>query len=180
VNATGTVTINATQPPTVAAPTPTLPAADVISLFSDAYTNRTVDTWSATWDAADVKDEPIAGNATKLYTNLNYAGIEFTSQPIDATAMTHLHLDIWATGGTTFKVKLVDFGADGVFGGVDDSEHELTFNATSNPALVTGAWFGLDIPLSEFALLTAREHLAQLIISGDTRTVYVDNIYFHR
>jgi hypothetical protein len=180
VNATGTVTINATQPPTVAAPTPTLPAADVISLFSDAYTNRTVDTWSATWDAADVKDEPVAGNATKLYTNLNFAGIEFTSQPIDATAMTHLHLDLWATGGNTFKVKLVDFGADGVFGGGDDREHELTFDAASTPALVTGAWLGLDIPLADFTQLTTRGHLAQLILSGDTRTVYVDNIYFHR
>jgi hypothetical protein len=110
VNATGEVTLNASTPPTVAAPTPTAPAAKVVSLFSNAYTNASVDTWSATWDIATVADIRIAGNDTKIYTDLTYAGIEFTTQPVNATAMTHLHLDIWAPTGGTFKVKLVDFG----------------------------------------------------------------------
>ena len=29
-------------------------------------------------------------------------------------------------------------------------------------------------------LLATNAHLAQMILSGDTRTVYVDNVYFHR
>lgn len=39
-------------------PAPTLTAApgDVISLFSNAYTNVPVDTWSAGWDQAEVAD----------------------------------------------------------------------------------------------------------------------------
>ncbi|MCD8479591.1 MAG: hypothetical protein LRZ88_04765 [Candidatus Cloacimonetes bacterium] len=36
--------------PEVAAPTPTYDAGNVISLFSNAYTNVPVDTWSAGWD----------------------------------------------------------------------------------------------------------------------------------
>jgi hypothetical protein len=39
---------------------------------------------------------------------------------------------------------------------------------------------GLDIPLSDFTGLTGRTNLAQLIISGDPNTVYVDNVYFYR
>ena len=60
-----------------------------------------VDTWSADWDQADVTDVKIAGNDTKKYTNLVFAGIEFTSQPIDADAMTHFHMDIWTPDPTT-------------------------------------------------------------------------------
>jgi len=170
--------------PTVAAPTPTVPAGDVISLFSNAYSNATVDTWSAEWDNADVADVQIVGDDTKLYTNLVFAGIEFTSQTVDATAMTRFHMDIWTPDPTAapavFKVKLVDFGADGAFGGGDDVEHELTFDATTTPALATGSWVAIDVPLSDFTGLTTTGHLAQLILSGDPNTVYVDNVYLHR
>jgi hypothetical protein len=164
------------------APVPTLPAASVISLFSNAYTNRPVDKWSADWDRADLTDLNIAGDDIKLYTNMIYAGIEFTSNTIDATAMTHLHMDVWVPSGTTFRIKLVDFGANGIYDatGGDDSGFELAFNSASTPALTTGSWVGFEVPLASFTGLLARAHLAQLVISGDTRTVYVDNIYFHR
>ena len=176
----GQVTVNAIAPPAAAAPTPGYPTGNVISLFSDAYDNVTVDTWSAGWDRADVADLEIAGNKTKAYTNLVYAGIEFTSATIDAATMTHLRIDVWTPGGTVFRVKLVDFGADGVYGGGNDSEHELTFTATSTPAFVPGNWSSLDIPLAEFSRLAGTTHLAQLIISGDPGTAFVDNILFHK
>jgi hypothetical protein len=59
-------------------------------------------------------------------------------------------------------------------------EHELTFDAASTPPLATGQWVSFDIPLANFTGLTTKGHLAQLIISGDPDTVYVDNVYFHR
>ena len=165
--------------PTIAAPTPSLDAGGVISLFSNAYTDVTVDTWSADWDVANVSDVQIAADDVKLYTGLNYAGIEFTSEPIDATDMTHFHMDIWTPDATddlsAFKVKLVDFGGDGAWSGGDDTEHELTFMA---PVLASETWVSLDMLLDDFTNMTAREHLAQLVISGDPNTVYVDNIYF--
>lgn len=180
VAATGTITVNPSPSPPSAAPTPTVPAANVISLFSGAYTNRTVDTWSASWDQADVADVTIQGNAAKKYTRLSYAGIEFTgTHVIDAAAMTHFHIDAWAAAGTTFRVKLVDFGANGVYGGNDDREQELAFHGATTPPFAAGNWSSLDIPLSSFTNLTTRAHLAQLILAGDVGSVYVDNIYFH-
>jgi hypothetical protein len=178
--ATGTVTVTAVAAPAAAAPAPAQPAADVIALFSGGYPNRPVDTWSATWDQADVAEVQLAGNATKKYTNLVFAGIEFTSQPIDARAMTHLHLDVYGYDDASLKVKLVDFGANGAFGGGDDTEHEVSLSSASTPKLLKNAWSSLDIPLAAFTGMTGRGKVAQLILSGASRTLYVDNVYFYR
>jgi hypothetical protein len=185
VDADGAITVTVGTSGGVAgpAPTPAVPESDVISLFSNAYTNITVDTWSAEWDEADVTDVQISGDDVKLYTNLNFAGIEFTSQTIDATAMTHIHMDIWTPDPTAapaaFKIKLIDFGANGIFDGGDDVEHEIALTEATLPAIASERWVSLDIPLSDFIGLTTRGHLAQLILSGDPNTVYVDNIYFY-
>ncbi len=176
--AAGALTVNVETPPEDAPPVPTVPPEDVISLFSDAYEDVNVDTWSAEWDQADVEDVVVAGNPVKKYTNLSFAGVEFTSSLIDATSMTHLHVDLWTNDAATFRLKLVDFGANGVFGGGDDSEHEVTFTPVSTTPIAPGTWNALDIPLSAFSGLAGRGNLAQLIISGSSRTVYLDNIYF--
>ncbi len=164
--------------PATPAPTPNYAEANVISLFSDTYTDVNIDTWSADWDDANVAEAQVEGNNMKLYTALNFAGIEFTSQPLDVSGMNHFHMDFWTPDPTAlpavFKIKLVDFGADGVWGN-DDVEHELEFTA---PTLETESWVSFDIPLTDFAGLTTTEHIAQLIISGDPNTVYLDNIYF--
>ncbi|MEZ4651681.1 MAG: glycosyl hydrolase family 16 [Candidatus Eisenbacteria bacterium] len=180
VDATGNVTISVAASPTEAASTPQLSSADVISLFSDAYSNVAVDTWSADWDRADVADLSIDDDHMKAYTQLLFAGVEFISQTIDASEMTHFHADLWIPAGNVFRVKLVDFGADGEFGGTDDREHELSFSPTTDPALETETWVSLEIPLERFTNLTTRAHLAQMIFSGNSGTAYLDNIYFHR
>ena len=168
-----TLTVNF-APPAVAAPIPPARATgDVISLFSNSYANVPVDTWSATWDQANVADIQIGGNSTKKYTNLAFSGIEFTSTTVNATAMTNYHIDIWTPDATTFKIKLVDFGANGSYGGGDDTESaELTYT----PSL--GGWVSYDIPMSSFTGLAARAHLAQMILVASNSTVYVDNVYF--
>jgi hypothetical protein len=186
VAATGTITVNVITPqavPLTAAPTPTVDAADVVSLFSDAYTDETVDRWSTDWDVTDLSDELIGGNNVKKYFNLAFAGIEFSASPIDASSMTYFHMDIWTPSAVSntseFTIKLVDFGANGVFGGGDDAEHELAFTDASAPALATESWVSIDLPLAAFSGLTTTGHLAQMILSGNLSTVYVDNIYFY-
>jgi len=172
--------------PAEPAPTPTIAAGNVVSLFSNAYTNVTVDRWSTDWDNTTLEDVQIAGNDTKLYTNLVFAGIEATSQPIDASAMERFHMNVWTPDPTTppsvFKVKLVDFGADGAFGGGDDVEHELTFDATTTPAITTGNWSTIDVPLSDFIGLTTKSNIAQMILVGteSLNTVYLDNVLFYK
>ncbi len=81
--------------PETGAPTPTVPAQDVISFFSDAYDDAPVQFWSTDWDESDVADSQVAGDAVKHYTNLRFAGIDFGETPVDAREMTHVHLDIW-------------------------------------------------------------------------------------
>lgn len=160
--------------PLTAAPTPNRAANTVISLFSNAYANRTIDTWSASWDRADMTNTFIENNETKRYSKLNYAGIEFATHQINATAATHLHLDIWTPNATTFKVKLVDFGENAIYQGTtnDDSEAEVSFAPT------LGKWVSYDIALSDFKDLKSRAHLAQMILVGSNSRVYVDNVYF--
>ncbi|OUR97613.1 hypothetical protein A9Q86_15465 [Flavobacteriales bacterium 33_180_T64] len=162
-----------------AAPTPTDPAANVISMFSDAYTNVTVDTWRTDWSAAATvfEDVMVDGQAAKKYTDLGFVGIETTSATIDASSMTHFHLDIWSPDVTTFNVKLVDFGPDDAFGGGDDSEYEISI---ANPN--QGEWVSLDIPLTDFIGLTGQSNLAQYILVGqpfEVTDVFIDNMYFH-
>jgi hypothetical protein len=116
----------------------------------------------------------IAGNDTKKYTNLNYFGVDVTGT-IDATQMLYFHIDVWTPNLTAFRVKLVDFGANGVYQGGDDVEFEVTRTPTLS------GWNSYDIPLSEFTGLTTKGHIAQLVLSGaPVGTVYIDNVYFSK
>lgn len=165
---------NVPTTPMVAAPTPTAQQANVISMFSEAYTNVPVDTWLTTWSAATQTEVMIQGNATKKYSNLSFAGVETVASQINASGMSYFNLDVWSPDFTQLRIKLVDFGADAAFGGGNDTEHELTYN---NPA--QGQWIHYSIPLSSFTNLTNRNHIAQLILaSNGTSTVFVDNVYF--
>ncbi|MEZ4386465.1 MAG: hypothetical protein R3D98_02570 [Candidatus Krumholzibacteriia bacterium] len=174
-------------PPSTPAPTPTVDAADVISIFSDAYDDITVDTWRATWTFGGiaVTDAQIAGDNVKAYTGFSnpafYCGIEFTNDLIDAAAagMTHFHMDIYVTGGSQFGFKLVDFGANGVFG-ADDTEAQWNLNSGSEPPYAVNQWVSLDIPLTDFAGMNFG-HIAQIVLNrANGGSVWLDNLYFHR
>jgi len=191
-----TVTVGSAPPtaPTTAPPAPTVLLANVISLLSKAYTNVAVDTWGTSWSnnsaGPNLTDVTIAGDPMKKYTGLQFVGIEFIgaagANEIDATTMTHFHVDIWTPDLTDFRVKLVDFGADKAFAGGDDSEGLFTATSASTPPLTgTSQWVSLDIPLASFVPTPAtwnRGHLAQLLFisGGAPGTVFVDNVYFHK
>ena len=176
------VTVTANNQPTAAPPAPT--AASALSLLTKVYTNHAVDTWLTSWSQAQETDVTVGGDTVKKYFGLNYAGVEFyaSGNEIDGTAWSYFHVDVWTPDATSVGIKLVDFGPNAVFAGGDDTEGQVNFNASSTPALVTGQWISLDIPLSAFktAGLTATpQHLAQLLFIATQNTVYVDNVYFH-
>jgi hypothetical protein len=180
VPATGALTVNVPGPPNGPAPTPTRPGSEVTSLFSDVYDDNPVDTWSAGFDQADVQDIQIDGDNVKLYTNSVFAGVEFLSAPVDATTREGIHIDLWVDDPSDFRLKLVDLGDDGVFGGGNESESEIFLSETSTPPLRFGQWNSLDIPFTEFpGGLTNRSNLGQMIFSGANSTYYIDNVYFY-
>lgn len=185
IDAAGSLTINSVGEgikPASPPPSPTRSADKVISMFSNVYENVPIDTWNTRWQYSTAEESfvEIDGDDAIRYRSLNFVGIEFSSQPINAAGMTHFHLDIWTSDPTNapnnFKVMLVDFGANGEFGGDDDSSHEVTFTA---PTLTTQNWISLDIPMTNFSGLLNRSNLAQLVLSGTLPNLYVDNVYFY-
>lgn len=163
--------------PMTPAPDPNFAANDVISMFSNVYTNVPVNTWQTPWSQGTLNDIQIQGNDTKKYSALNFVGVETTgSNILNVSNMTHLHLNVWTANMTEFRVKLVDFGNDLSYAGGDDSEHELSFTPNLE------SWMTLDISLTDFVNLASNNHIAQLIFSGNPSgngVVYVDNVLFH-
>lgn len=185
VEASGSLTVNSTgitEGPAAPAPIPDQSPENVISLFSNAYDNVPVDTWNTRWEFSTAEEffTTVQGDDVIRYRNLNFVGIEFSSETVDASEMTHFHIDIWTPDNTdppnNFKILLADFGEDGQFGGGDDSSHEITIG---RPTLQSEQWVSIDVPLSSFSGLQNRGHLAQLVLSGDLPNVYIDNVYFY-
>jgi len=169
-DAEGVITVTtqeAAPSPQESAPVPEEDAADVISIFSNVYTNVSIDKWSADWDMADYYAAQADGDDVLFYKNFNYAAIEFTTNLIDASQMTHIHFDVWTpdaiSGSSALIVKIADFGTDGQYQGGDDSEGSQTLNQNSDPALASGSWLSYDIPLSNFAGLSSNANLAQIV-----------------
>ena len=166
------------QAPTDAPPTPTQPAGDVISVFSDAYDDVPVNTYRADFGAAEFTRETIAGNEVLRYENLTFTGIELLGEnalDLMAAGATTLHFDFWSPNSTAFLVKLVDFGGDGYDPQDNNTESEL------RRFLPTGEWVSVDLPLGLFSGMNMTD-ITQIIISSlpsAESTVYLDNIYFY-
>lgn len=181
--AVGSLTINCAGT-FVHAPTPTQNQANVISIFSDTYTNVPVNYYNGYWQPWQTtvsNDFSVQGDHILNYTIFNFVGIEFSSPTVNATSKTHIHLDAFFPGpiapGRQLRVIVVDFGADGAFGGGDDTRHSTTFTA---PFLISQSWRSIDIPFSAMPGLLSRSHLAQIILEGgDNSVLYVDNVYFY-
>jgi len=155
------------QPSTAAAAPPTRNSSDVVSLFSDAYTNVTGTDFFPNWGQSTVvSDVTIAGNATKKYATLNYQGIQLASS-INVSAMTSLHVDIWTSNCTALDVFLIN-----------TSPSTVQQKVTLTPTL--SGWNSFDIALSQYNTI-ALNNVGQLMLVGTpsgTSTVYVDNLYF--
>jgi ribosomal protein L28 len=154
--------------PLVAAPTPTKPAANVISLFSNAYTNVTGTDWFPNWGQSTiVTDVVIAGNDTKKYANLNYQGVQFTPS-INASAMEFVHFDLWTGDCSAFDLFLINTSPATI-------EQKVTVTPTAF------GWNSFDIPLSSYNTI-ALNNIGQFKLVGTpfgSSNLFLDNIYFH-
>lgn len=169
--------------PTTAAPTPTDPASDVISLFSDAYSDINVTEWSATEavsgfnDSADIEDVTIAGNATKKITFGAFLGVDFTANAFDASQMTHFHIDYWIDEDLLNKVFNIKW-SNHQGGNGETNAYDLSNDISGE---TQGQWISLDIPLTDFGLVNGsdRSAFAQFLITSNVDVAYVDNIYLY-
>ncbi|MDP5105696.1 MAG: T9SS type A sorting domain-containing protein, partial [Polaribacter sp.] len=163
-----------TPPTTAPANPPARNAWDVISLFSDAYTPTAITNFDAGWcGSGSVEEVDINGNKILLWKSNPCQGIEMT--PINATAFTHMHLDLYIAEGTdiigkVFNLKFVDTA--------DNNVLEVNFNQATSPALEAGKWITIDVPVN----LAAFDKLNQFgITSGNLNNLaWYDNLYFYR
>lgn len=186
VNAEGSINVTSVN----LAPTPTRDASNVISIFSDAYTNVPVDYYNGFFNGDGQTtlggtgegggDVNVNGNRIINYTQLNFVGIGTFQNvsPIDATEMTHLHVDIFVNE----QVDPGDFIRLQLLNSVGNGETSGSYTLNSN-VLPEGQWsVGLDIPLSSFTGLNDRSEIGLLFFISDNTisNIYVDNIYFYK
>lgn len=157
--------------PITAAPTPTTPEANVISLFSDAYTNITVNEWNPGWgQTTTLSTIMIEGNNTLQYDMLNYTGIVTDyGNPTNASGMTHVHFDYWSPDATSLGLKLVNTS----YGDGDPLKEDIEFVA----AVTNGSWVSVDMLLSDYT--TDVSGITQLLFESSSATVFIDNLYFY-
>jgi hypothetical protein len=170
-----------------AAPVPDRPEDDVISIFSDAYTNAPVEYYNGFWAPFQTTlggaDIVINDDHVIRYTQLNFVGTQFSQPTVDASEKTHFHIDIQVEEDMQtddfLRITLNDFGPDGSFEGDDNSGGSVTFKS---PVLKTGEWVSLDIPLSDFTGLTSTANMAQIVLAseGTIFSILVDNMYFYK
>ncbi|MDG1822128.1 MAG: T9SS type A sorting domain-containing protein [Flavobacteriaceae bacterium] len=167
------------QAPTDSPTAPTALAADVISIYSDAYTDIATN-YNPGWGqsgAVDTAFNPGDGNNVLHYSNFNYQGTDVTTT--DISAMENLHIDIWVSANVR-TVKVTPIATAGA-----PTEFLVTV------PVVAGAWNSVDIPLTDFTGLTLGS-IFQMKFDGQFQTdgvtadtavrssIYLDNIYFYK
>lgn len=160
------------QAPTVDAPTPPVRnAVDVISIFSEAYSNISGANYNPNWQqtgfaSASSSFEPTGpggtGDVVLAYPDFNYQGIEFNSTQ-DITSMEFLHLDIWTVGGVIPNITIISSGPE--------IAHPIPNG--------DGTWQSINIPVAGITGdLTSAIQVKFAGGNGSSHAIYVDNLYF--
>lgn len=183
VNSVDTITINSLGNFTLA-PVPTRPANDVLSVFSDAYVNVPVTYYNGFWTPGSTTgsaDFSVNGDNILNYINFNYVGTAFTNPTLNATAMTHVHFNMYVPSpkpaNFDFLISIEDWGANQIDNGGDDTRQQIFVNTNQVPA---DTWVTIDVPLT----LAARNNIGLIIyenINGSSlQNFYIDNVYFYK
>ena len=162
--------------PTEAAPVPTWPAAQVVSLYSDTYAfapaslNSYNEGW---WDNPTLTEETISGNKYLHYNGRMTGMIGWQFGDIAVTTMEYIHVDIWPSANTTLKM-----------GPTTPNDHG---NAVASVAIevVAGKWNSINIPVSALEAANAEFSLADVFQNqftqySDLTDLSVDNVFFYR
>ncbi|WP_241908705.1 carboxypeptidase-like regulatory domain-containing protein [Vibrio breoganii] len=174
------LTLSALNPgPVTAAPTPNVSSNEVISLFSDNLDSpHYITYWSDPWWNPPVHSMiNIGGNATAKFqitpdgTSGGVTGIQYgVQEPVDASAMTGLRFDFYATSGVTkAQFQLLSQSGPLIYD-LNNVQHgqwvtvELGFDA-----------LGADASYNKAAM----QQLGMALWGTTSDSVYLDNIYFY-
>ena len=169
----GTCDACPSSPTTAPIAPPTRNAEDVISLYSEAYTN-VASNFDAGWCGAAIEEVSIAGNNVQAFIGDNCQGIVLNAG-IDASAFTNLHVDVYIEEGVDLTSKVFNLKFVQQPGG---AAIEVNFNVASSPALVAGSWIAIDVVV-DLSTLTGFKEFG--ITAGTLKNqVWYDNLYIHK
>ena len=158
----------AVAPPTVehpaAAPAPTHTAAQVFSIYSDAYTS-TVGRVTGAWSQTTKEEEVLLaeGDHAFYYSTCNYLGWELNGNTSigDLTAYPMLHMDVYVA-------EAGSIGFTPIWGGEAEKAYALQ-----------PGWNALDINLTADFVGINLANIFQLKWANMPATCYIDNVYFY-
>lgn len=166
------------------APIPTKLPINVLSVFSDTYTNVPVTYYNGFWTPGSTTgsaDFSVNGNNILNYINFNYVGTAFTNPTLNASQMTHVHFNMYVPspkpGNFSFLISIEDWGANQIDNGGDDTRQQIFVNTAQVPA---DTWVTIDVPFT----LANKNNIGLIIyenINGSSlQNFYIDNVYFYK
>lgn len=182
VAAAGSLTVNS-EGSFELAPIPTRDPGNVISIFSDTYTNVPVDFFNGYWEPYQTTqsvDFAVDGNNMLSYTNFNFVGHQFSNPTVDASQKSNLHINMYIPGevpaNMDFLITIVDFGPDQVQGGDDDTREQVFFDKSK---WVPNTWITLEFPITMTKKINIGQIIYENINFSSLKDFYLDNIYFY-
>ena len=165
----------ASTPVIPAAPVPAKDAADVKSLFSDAYTTVTPSWALGAWNQKTwtILQTLATGDQAYRNTTFNWLGFQYggDKETFDMSDMTYLHLDIYPTSDMSINFYPITKKSDGT---TDDSQ-KFTLSVTK------GKWNSIDLKVSDFVargLDVSKCYQIKFDGGSGNETFYLDNIYY--
>ena len=155
--------------PTSSAPVPSVPANQVMSIFSDTYTPKAAwgfcESWGQTTQLETIKIEE---DNILSYTNFNYVGWA-AATPYNCLSMEKFHIDIWADEAGKIGVVPI-YGGSGL--PTDDNQRQIV-------DLVAG-WNSFDFDLAtDYAALNLASIFQFKFDQGTISSFAIDNAYFY-
>jgi hypothetical protein len=167
--------VTAILAPLDTAPTPPARnASDVVSIFSDAYDDVTLNELPTDWSVTGFQATTVDTDNVWQLTACDFLGMVTNyTNGVDLSQMEMMHIDYWVPQGQTNElfVKIVNT--------VDGGEDIESLGTT-----VDGSWQSIDIDMTGFdgGNLANKEKITQLLIDSDgiSPVIYIDNFYFWR
>ncbi|SDM89476.1 PKD domain-containing protein [Kriegella aquimaris] len=161
--------VTAILQPLEPAASPSSTQNNVVSIFSDVYTDIADTNFFPNWGQSTVYTPfDLNGDMMIQYSNLNYEGIDIGSA-VDASAMEMLHIDIWTSENLSIDIFPLPGGV------TPDDERFVT------KQLVANQWNSFDISLTDFTEQgLPLDNLMQFKFVGTPagETIFIDNLYF--